>query len=1061
MSQHYNAFISYKHGPLDNKVAAEIQTQLERFRIPKAIREKTGIQKIDRIFRDKEELNITSDLNETIETALEHSDFLIVICSSHTKESIWVEREIEFFLKSHPMQNIMTVVCEGEPIDVVPEILFYKEMELMTEDGNVELVKVPMEPLSCDYRMDFRKARKEELPRLAAAILGCGYDDLRQRQRRYRQRRNAILASAAGIALASLAGYYAYTAAQIQANLNQSLINQSEYLAAESQKMLEQGDRMTAMLLAKAALPSEGNERPVTASAQLALSNALYAYLPQGGNMRGASVGIKKSFDHGGAIDQYLITQDAKYLAVAHSGDSLTIWDFAAGEVLYEERFNSGFQNMAFTNENTLIFVTNVEIMCIDPASGEKLWSTYHVYDASYDGSIFRSSFVSLNLAISPTEPLMALENGNALYFIDTVTGEILHTYEEDVTGYPEEEQAYLGFSHLTFSSDGKQLAGAFTHSSNIYKDKQPFLYDIEKDSIYFVSDYLPRFEAIAFTPEGNLIVAGSYIADEFSYSSDEFDYYYINEMNVNCYAPEDDELIWTNRFAFADYYEETHILFSDFLLEDESTGTAVICGAANTVVALDLSTGETLSTLSFEDTVLYLEAQNSHATVTMKNGRIAIGYWDQFIGSTDYAIPNMASNTLDPKVLVLPEGSSSLLWYSSEVYDDEWLPFEEQNLVNFGYFYLESNGYCILEGYDDTFYHIDPTTCKVTWTLPMESEDYKNEFIGYDEATNEYVFYDRLGETISRYTLSGEKTSEKVLAVSVYQKPDSEAAETWEEYFAGTFAEDLPKLFAGKIYYPICNVSTKEYSIVIEDGDHVTVIPLNNGSSYIKETYPSPDGSYILVKDGKNTYTLVDVPAGTAEPFSHTLDLEETRIAWNQDGSILAASDMGRVRLFQGDSEIEIQTAGKTVIDLEFLGDMLLVVYSDGNLIRYYAQDGSYIGQSDISANQGFSDYTSVNWIFTNEDIYVVSIDDTFNLIDPETWSVYNTIGNVIAYDLENRLIVVPRTLQEEEIQAENEKYELGYFHLYTTEDLVNKAEKALNGKTLTDEQASQYGIG
>lgn len=70
MIEHYNAFISYKHAPLDTRVATEIQTRLERFRIPKAIQKSSGVKKIHRIFRDKEELLITSDLNETIEHAL-------------------------------------------------------------------------------------------------------------------------------------------------------------------------------------------------------------------------------------------------------------------------------------------------------------------------------------------------------------------------------------------------------------------------------------------------------------------------------------------------------------------------------------------------------------------------------------------------------------------------------------------------------------------------------------------------------------------------------------------------------------------------------------------------------------------------------------------------------------------------------------------------------------------------------------------------------------------------------------------------------------------------------
>ena len=53
MSLHYNAFISYKHAELDNKVAAAIEWDLEHYHIPKKIQKKTGYKKIERIFRDK------------------------------------------------------------------------------------------------------------------------------------------------------------------------------------------------------------------------------------------------------------------------------------------------------------------------------------------------------------------------------------------------------------------------------------------------------------------------------------------------------------------------------------------------------------------------------------------------------------------------------------------------------------------------------------------------------------------------------------------------------------------------------------------------------------------------------------------------------------------------------------------------------------------------------------------------------------------------------------------------------------------------------------------------
>ena len=85
----YDAFISYRHSELDKFVAEELHKQLETFKIPKKISEKCKKKRINRIFRDKDELPITSNLADPIMNALRQSEFLIVICSPRLKESLW------------------------------------------------------------------------------------------------------------------------------------------------------------------------------------------------------------------------------------------------------------------------------------------------------------------------------------------------------------------------------------------------------------------------------------------------------------------------------------------------------------------------------------------------------------------------------------------------------------------------------------------------------------------------------------------------------------------------------------------------------------------------------------------------------------------------------------------------------------------------------------------------------------------------------------------------------------------------------------------------------------
>ena len=132
----YDAFISYRHSELDQFVAEKIQKYLEEFKLPKNVKGKSGLKKtkIQRVFRDKEELTITNNLEDPIVQALKGSEYLIVICSPRIKESVWCRKEIEKFIQYHGRNKILTVLIEGEPGESFPEELLYEE-EMVKENG--------------------------------------------------------------------------------------------------------------------------------------------------------------------------------------------------------------------------------------------------------------------------------------------------------------------------------------------------------------------------------------------------------------------------------------------------------------------------------------------------------------------------------------------------------------------------------------------------------------------------------------------------------------------------------------------------------------------------------------------------------------------------------------------------------------------------------------------------------------------------------------------------------------------------------------------------------------
>lgn len=274
---HYNAFISYRRTAHDMAVAKEVQHSLERFRVPAAIRRATGRENINRIFRDQEELAITSDLSGRIEAALEASEYLIVICSPGYTESAWCLKELETFLRLRGPERVLCVLSEGEPPFVFPDILLHRTEELTAEDGSRVTVEVRKEPLACDYRGDFRKARRTELPRLAAVLLGCGYDELVMRRERYRRRRLAGIFSGAAVLAIAAISYLLWSNAQISRSYRASQISESRLLAMKSLDAFDEQDRYLALNAALEALTG-GGERPVTDEAQYALSQASFAY---------------------------------------------------------------------------------------------------------------------------------------------------------------------------------------------------------------------------------------------------------------------------------------------------------------------------------------------------------------------------------------------------------------------------------------------------------------------------------------------------------------------------------------------------------------------------------------------------------------------------------------------------------------------------------------------------------------------------------------------------------------------------------------------------------------
>lgn len=249
ISTQYSAFISYRHQTPDQEIAKKLHHLIETYSVPSALR-KDGARHPGKVFRDQEELPLSSDLGKDIETALDNSEWLICICSPRYLESRWCQRELEYFIGHKGRDHVLTVLAEGEPQDSFPELLRFET----DETGK----QVELEPLAADVRgadlaENLKKLKKEKY-RILAPMVGTSFDGLYQRQRR-RTMRNILAAALAAVAI--LGGFLTYALIQ-----NRKITVQNEQIKAQNEKISTQNTELT-----------EKNEKIETQNAELSEKN--------------------------------------------------------------------------------------------------------------------------------------------------------------------------------------------------------------------------------------------------------------------------------------------------------------------------------------------------------------------------------------------------------------------------------------------------------------------------------------------------------------------------------------------------------------------------------------------------------------------------------------------------------------------------------------------------------------------------------------------------------------------------------------------------------------------
>ena len=1002
----YNAFISYRHSELDMFVAKKVHKGLETFKVPHAVARKTGKKKINRVFRDQEELPIGSDLGDNIESALKESEFLIVICSPRTPESYWVQKEIATFIKMHGREHILAILVEGEPDESFPEIL------TVDEEGT------PIEPLAADVRgrtkQEVSKKLKTEILRLAAPLLGCSYDDLRQRHRERFMKK--VMAAAAGVTVLALAfgAYSAYNTMMIQKNYEGKQVNQSKYLADLSLSLLEEGDRRAAALIALEALPTEGNDRPYVASAQYALGESLGIY--DTGNYAEMDYALK----HDVPVSDISFSEDGTRLLTIDQANYIYVWDVENYTLLsklspeYDEGNHMISINEAALYADDSIIITDQNGIRSVKFDGTENWrAASDNYDsfALIDGNAGIAACVSTKVVT-----FYDLESGNEL---GRMENDLDASFASDMA-FNEKHDKFV-ISHL-----GSLDAESGWISAYDFQTKQMTHYEITPSCTF----------ELVFLPDDSFVLSGAMESVLYDINSD-VSTGYVQKIDIT-----NGETLWSNEYDFSLVdIDSTSTQLKTRSYTDAGTGTEhkeVLLSVNNSAYAWDAATGELITQMNVTNGIMKM-------LISTVNG---VAYLVESSGTID--IVNMTNGT---------NYTTSAIETGKTVRD-----------------VLIRNGVIVIRAYaspDVTLmkYHegygkeqIEDFATSIKEVLYSENEEYYCVYTDEFAQSDAYHFYETEGnKKLGSWTPEKGDYTYTVAAQFVENTLVNVNSDGKINFYDVTNGQQeslhvTENMYGLDCYFTrntgLCLITAdKRYCIINLKEKKVTVS--GELDTYINGAILSEDGQMMYVDAKENGICMVDTTTGVAKG----LDVEDYRMGYSmnqansmavsEDGTLLAVNCIDNVlRVLDVEHMItvaEVPFSGSLRCFLQFSkdGSKLFMQGSDYYLRVYSLQDKEFLCIASDQNNE------IENLIF-DEDAGTVCVNtqSEMMLLEDENYDIIAVIENGLAYLPSYSRIYC---------KYNSSLYQFPYM---TLEMLLEEAEKQFGDDILSDQERMRYNI-
>ena len=454
----YFAFISYQRK--DEEWADRLRNKLEHYQLPSSVRKQDASlpKEIRPIFRDALEL-AGGVLAKEIETALQNSKYLIVICSPNSAKSPWVNKEIQTFIYLGREDHIIPFIIDGTPFSDNEDTECFPPA-LRSLKGEKELLGININELS----------RDAAAIKVVARMFGLKFDTLWQRYEREKKRKRwMIIGGALLFAFVSLGigGHIAKQNRELDSKnkeirkerdrantekkraektsdslrvafdsitqqniliqqqrndldksnneLQLSLIHLAEekletqkqyakFIAQKANELMDDNDYLTARRIIPDVLPNKSPRK-------------LFPYVPE------IEQALRRSFDSNSGIiyeplgnfHTILLSPDGKTIVSCVKRENIKLWDAQTGLLVYSIPNTSSSPSIRFSPQGKLFISANGNLTIWDVNNKEKLQSIN--WGKSINDIDYRNRLLSL----------FCKNGGNyTLEIIDGYTGKLL-----------------------------------------------------------------------------------------------------------------------------------------------------------------------------------------------------------------------------------------------------------------------------------------------------------------------------------------------------------------------------------------------------------------------------------------------------------------------------------------------------------------------------------------------------------------------------------------------------------------------------------------------------------